>query len=267
MYTARAEEPENPFGNKQILVFTPTWSEPDSVLPFLQEKVEELLLESPGKFGWNFEQVGYIPLFLRVHIKKSENNFIFVFTVTYRDGRELFVLEDTCDICNTSEALEKLGEMKDEACARLEEAAKKAAEEHKTQPRPVASDKKIETPVLLKLGEPEPFVMPPWKLHPPPVRLWTWMGASLSAVSLVTGIVLLGMNREPTCDAPFPDRQCPERYSTGTAGWTFLLVGLAGGGFSGWNLYKMYFRSPSVTPTVTPMAGSGATGLILEWNF
>ena len=269
---AGAQETTDPYDKKEILVFTPTWSEPETVLPFLQEKVEKLLLENPGKHAWNFLQVGYIPLFLRSHIRKSENNYQFHLAISLRTGEEILVIEGTCDICNTTEALGKLSELKDEVCDRLEEKAKEAERIRKEnaalQPvKPVLKKTVPETRVVGVLSEPKPFVMPPWTIPPPPVKLWSWMGASLSLTAVVTGIVLIAMDGDHTCDAPYPEKQCTERYSTGGAGWTFLLGGLVGGGFSGWSLYNMYFKKPDLVPTVVPTAGSGKAGLLLEWKF
>ncbi|MBU1243294.1 hypothetical protein KJ612_08840 [Myxococcota bacterium] len=268
---AGAEEPANPYAKKEILVFTPTWSDPDAVMPFLQEKVENLMLESPGKGGWQFLQVGYIPLFLRTHIKKTENNYGFILTVSLRNGEELFKLEDVCEICNTTEALEKLTALKDQISDRLDEKATEAArlEAEAARNRPPVKPKKdiAEIRILATLSEPAPFTMPPFHEAPRPVELWSWMGASLSLAALVTGIVLLAMDDGTTCDAPYPEKQCPEKYATGAAGWTFLLGGLAGGGLAGWSLYNIYYKKPSVVPQVVPTAGPGKAGLMLEWKF
>jgi len=265
-----AQETENPYEKKEILVFTPTWSDPDAVMPFLQEKVENLMLESPGRRDWKFLQVGYIPLYLRTHVRKSENNYGFTLTVTLRNGEELFKLEDACEICTTTEAMEKLAGLKDQVCDRLEEKAVEAARLAKTRPpkSPVEKPPLDAGPRIVGvLGAPQPFHMPPFRQAPPPVKLWTWMGASLSLTAFVTGIVLLAMDDDTTCDAPYPGRQCPERYATGAAGWTFLLTGLAGGGLSGWSLYNLYFKKPSVVPRVVPSASPGRAGLTLEWRF
>ncbi len=268
---ARAQDSGNPYEKKEILVFTPTWSDPDAVMPFLQEKVETLMLESPGRHDWKFLQVGYIPLYLRTHIRKSENNYGFTLTVTLRNGEELFKIEDACEICNTTEAMEKLAGLKDQVCDRLDEKAAEAARQEAAKPPKPPGEGSPPEPkgprIVGVLDEPKPFVMPPFRQAPPPVRLWTWMGASLSLTAFVTGIVLLSMDDDTTCDAPYPGRQCPERYATGAAGWTFLLAGLAGGGLSGWSLYDLYFKKPSVVPRVTPTASPGQAGLALEWRF
>ncbi len=269
--TAAAEEPVNPYAKKEILVFTPTWSDPDAVLPFLQEKVEALMLQNPAKGDWQFLQVGYIPLFLRTHIKKTDNNYGFILTVSMRNGEELFKLEDVCEICNTTEALEKLTELKQQVCDKLdqkaEEAARLEAEAARNKP-PVKPKRDIaKVRIVANLAEPAPFKLPPFHEAPRPLELWTWMGASVSLAAIVTGIVLLAMDDDTTCSAPYPEKQCSERYATGAAGWTFLLGGLAGGGLSGWSMYNMYFKKPSIVPKVVPTAGAGKAGLMLEWKF
>jgi len=270
--TAQAQEPGNPYAKKEILVFTPTWSDPDAVMPFLQEKVENLMLEGPAKGDWKFLQVGYIPVFLRTHIKKSENNYNFVMTVQLRSGEELFKIEDLCEICNTTEALEKLAELKQKVCDQLDQKAEEAArleKENAAKKPPVVVKPPIDTApkIVARLADPAPFIMPPYYEPPRPIQLWTWMGASVSLTAIVTGIVLLALDDGTTCDAPYPNRQCSERYATGAAGWTFLLGGLAGGGLSGWSLYNLYFKKPAVVPSVVPSAGPGKAGLFLEWKF
>ncbi len=266
-----AQNTENPYEKKEILVFTPTWSDPDAVMPFLQDKVENLMLESPGPKDWKFLQVGYIPLYLRTHIRKAENNYSFQLTVTLRNGEELFKLEGACEICNTSEALERLSELKAQVCDKLEEKAVEAARLAKDQPPkpPVEVKPPVETGprIVGVLGEPEPFRMPPFDRTPPQVKLWSWMGASLSLTAVVTGIILLAIDDDFTCDAPYPTRQCQERYATGAAGWTFLLTGLAGGGLSGWSLYNLYSKKPSIVPRVVPSAAPGKAAINLEWRF
>lgn len=266
--TSSAQESENPFASREILVFTPTWSNPDEVPPFLQEKVAQSML-SPGCREWKFLQVGYIPLYLRTHIQKTENNFTYTLTVTLRSGEEILRMEDACEICNTAEALEKLSALRDRLCARLEEkAAVKPAEP--APPENTGTPEKPATPpaprIVGKLDAPKPFSMPPFSPAPPPVKLWTWMGTSLAVASLVTGVVLLAMDGDPTCDAPFPKQQCKERYATGAAGVSFLLVGLAGASLGGWKLYDMYF-SPSPGVRVVPAAEPGKASLLLEWRF
>jgi hypothetical protein len=56
-----AQESQNPFSSREILVFSPAWSNPDEVPPFLMEKVSALLL-SPGRHGWKFLQVVLHPV-------------------------------------------------------------------------------------------------------------------------------------------------------------------------------------------------------------
>lgn len=264
-----AQEPENPFAFREILVFTPTWSSPDDIPPFLAEKVSALLL-SPARHEWKFLQVGYIRLYLRTHIQKTENNFTYTLTVTSRTGEELLRMEDSCEICNTTEALEKLSALRDRLCDRLEEKNAKPPESTPAQPVPQPPKKVPQPPkIVAKLDAPKPFSLPPFKPAPPPVKLWTWMGTSLAAAALVTGVVLLALDGDPNCDAPFPKQQCKERYATGAAGVSFLLVGLAGASVGGWKLYDLYFSSSGSSGgvRVVPAAGSGKAALLLEWRF
>ena len=263
------EKTTNPFAAREILVFTPTWSNPDDVPPFLVEKVSALLL-SLAPHGWKFLQEGYVQLYLRTHIQKMENNFSYTLIVTSRTGEELVRMEDVCEICNTAEAIEKLRALRDLLCDRLEEKAVEPPVEPKEEP----TLKPVETPkpkppipkIVAKFDMPQPFVMPPFAPAPPPIKLWTWMGTSAAVVSLVTGIVLLAIDNDPTCDAPFPKQQCKERYATGAAGVSFLLVGLAGASLGGWKLYQMYF-APSSKTRVVPAVETNKATLSVEWRF
>ena len=229
------------------------------------EKISALLL-SPARHGWKFLQVGYIPLYLRTHIQKTENNFSYTLTVTSRTGEELLRLEDTCEICNTTEAVEKLSDLRDRLCDRLEEKIAEKSAEPKPQPENPPKTEPKPPKIIAKLDTPRPFSLPPFSPAPPPVKLWTWMGTSAAAVALVTGIVLLAMDGDPSCDAPFPKQQCKERYATGAAGVTFLLTGIAGASLGGWKLYRMYF-APSSKVRVVPAAEPGKATLSVEWRF
>ncbi len=63
-----------------------------------------------------------------------------------------------------------------------------------------------------------------------------WAAAGGSAALLVTGLVLLGLDGNQTCDAP--DATCPREYATGTGGAVLGVIGLAGGAAAGWMFWK-----------------------------
>ena len=82
---------------------------------------------------------------------------------------------------------------------------------------------------------------------------WGWKKYAIGGAgvaSLITGLVLIGMDGNPTCDAP--NATCPEEYATGTAGVLFTIVGVAGAGVSGWMFWserKDRQESAMVAPT------------------
>ena len=62
-----------------------------------------------------------------------------------------------------------------------------------------------------------------------------WATAGTAAAALVTGVVLLSMNGDPTCSVP--DATCPEQYATGAPGALFTIAGVAGAGAAGYFFY------------------------------
>jgi hypothetical protein len=87
---------------------------------------------------------------------------------------------------------------------------------------------------------------------PPPSR-WGWKKYAIGGVgaaALITGVVLLALDGNPTCDAP--GATCPEEYATGTAGIVFGVAGLAGAGVSGWMFWSernVRHESAAIAPT------------------
>jgi hypothetical protein len=87
---------------------------------------------------------------------------------------------------------------------------------------------------------------------PPPGR-WGWKKYAIGgagAAALITGIVLLALDGNPTCDAP--NATCPEEYATGPTGIVLGVVGLAGAGVSGWMFWserKDRQESAAIAPT------------------
>jgi hypothetical protein len=69
----------------------------------------------------------------------------------------------------------------------------------------------------------------PWRK---PAR---WALTGTAAASLITGVVLLVMDGNPTCDVD--EVTCPEVYDTGGAGIGFSLLGVAAGAGAGWLFY------------------------------
>ena len=80
---------------------------------------------------------------------------------------------------------------------------------------------------------------------------WATGGAALAAV--VTGVVLIGLDGNPTCSAS--NATCPREYATGTAGAVIGVVGLAGAGAAGWMFWS------------DRRAGQESAGASYAWRF
>jgi len=82
---------------------------------------------------------------------------------------------------------------------------------------------------------------------------WSWKKWALGGAggaALITGIVLLAMDGDPTCDVS--GATCPEVYATGTAGILFGVVGLGAAGVSGWMFWserKDRHEAAAIVPT------------------
>ncbi len=67
-------------------------------------------------------------------------------------------------------------------------------------------------------------------------RRTRWALAGTAAAALISGVVLMVMDGNPTCDVG--GVTCPEVYDTGGAGIGLSLVGLAAGGAAGWLFWR-----------------------------
>jgi hypothetical protein len=66
-----------------------------------------------------------------------------------------------------------------------------------------------------------------------------WATAGGAAALLLTGIVLIALDGNPTCDVP--DATCPREYATAAPGVVLGVLGLAGGGAAGWMFWQEDF--------------------------
>jgi hypothetical protein len=66
-----------------------------------------------------------------------------------------------------------------------------------------------------------------------------WATAGGAAALLVTGVVLLALDGNPTCDVP--DATCPREYATTGPGVALGVLGLAGAGAAGWMFWQEDF--------------------------
>lgn len=104
---------------------------------------------------------------------------------------------------------------------------------------------------------------------PPPVRryrTWKWATAGGAAALLVTGISLLVIDGDPTCDAT-PPVQCPDLRDTQSAGLFTVTLAAAAGGVSGWMFYRdrQDAAAERQDPAPPTSAGTGRAGW--TWHF
>lgn len=66
-----------------------------------------------------------------------------------------------------------------------------------------------------------------------PYRMWKWAAAGGSAAAMLTGVILIAVDGNPTCDAP-GDVQCPRVADTLTGGIASLGVGVGLGAVATW---------------------------------
>ncbi|MGM0595675.1 MAG: hypothetical protein ACQES9_01420 [Myxococcota bacterium] len=146
--------------------------------------------------------------------------------------------------------------------------SKKIADQ--TKKKTESSQKKVKLVTKIKYQEKEPgnFKIPQWNHPSPPKKLWFYGATSISAISVITGITLLAINHNPSCDKNY-SQQCSERYSTGAAGWAFMTTGVVAGGAAWYLYYKIYANSDSESSNVSiyPVVGSQLKGLGLSWDF
>ena len=53
------------------------------------------------------------------------------------------------------------------------------------------------------------------------------MSGAGGVASLIAGVVLLALDKQPTCNKEHPEITCPYRYNTGAAGAAFTALGAA----------------------------------------
>ena len=186
-------------------------------------------------------------------------------------GRELAKADEPCDICTVKEA--------DEALAR---AATKIAAAARALPGETPPTPRTETPPPPPKAEAPPPPAP--KLEPPPLpkadvppqaseptttalmrpekRGFPWRPVAIASlavglVGIVSGIPLLAIDGQPTCNLPNPKQACPDVYNTVGGGAALLTIGLAGVAASGALFYLDHRARTKARPTVmvVPMPG------------
>jgi len=94
---------------------------------------------------------------------------------------------------------------------------------------------------------------------------WSWKKWAIGgggAVALITGIALLAVDGNSTCDAS--GVTCPREYDTSTAGLLIGLVGLGGAGVSGWMFWSER-QDRQETATVVPTQGGAVAAFSWRW--
>jgi hypothetical protein len=276
---AQNNEKDDTWAKKSLLVYNPVWENEKDVPEFIKAKLEKIVVESNNYKGWSLQQVGYFPLVMRSKLERAETNYKFEIWVSEITGKEIVREVGKCLVCSSTEAADKLKETKKTLIDKLnkiykdknkgaESDSKKKADQDKKKTE--ASQKKVKIVTKIKYQEKEPgnFNIPQWDHPSPPKKLWFYGATSISAISVITGITLLAINQNPSCDKNY-SQQCSERYSTGAAGWAFMTTGLVAGGVAWYLYYKINGKSNSESSNVSiyPVVGSQLKGLGLSWNF
>lgn len=96
-----------------------------------------------------------------------------------------------------------------------------------------------ETPTAPEADDPRPF------------KLWKYVAAGTGAAVFVTGVYVLSLHHDGTCDAT--GVECEERYNTLLGGLGTVAAGLAIGGASGWMFMRdaRDARAAETRPTAT----------------
>ncbi len=90
-----------------------------------------------------------------------------------------------------------------------------------------------------------------------------WIAGGGAAAALVTGVILLGLDGNATCDVG--GVTCPEVYDTGSAGALLTLLGVAGAGVAGYMFWSDHRDGHEREAIVVPTAGGAAASL--RWTF
>lgn len=108
----------------------------------------------------------------------------------------------------------------------------------------------------------------------PRYRVWKWVAGSGAVVWLASGIALIAIDGNQTCDRALVDvpgggqvqGQCPEVYDTALAGVLSVGVGVGLGAASGWMFYKDHQTQTAVpSASIRPTHGGGVA--TLRWTF
>jgi hypothetical protein len=279
-----ATKPEEVSKKKEILIYSPVWTDVDDVPQYIQDNFAKILFETPKDSNWKFLKIGFTTLILKSTFKREETNYYYKFKVTDDKGNSAFELKTKCEICTFNEAKEKLVEFKKSLIKRLNK-SEKEMEAELLKKKKLENEKKLKalailkakkekerikkllTPkIVYKFKEPKQFIIPEWE--PPehkPYKIWTVSAMAAGLIAITLGLTFIIMDNDPTCDESYPDRRCSEVYATGLAGWTLLATGLGVGGWGGYTFYKKYIESekPSITPKIIPTG----KGVVFSWKF
>jgi hypothetical protein len=107
---------------------------------------------------------------------------------------------------------------------------------------------------------------PPGQDRPRPYRRLKWYTAGGAAALFVTGVVLVSMDGDGTCELVPPQTQCKREYSTMTGGVLGILGGIGLGGASGYMFWKDSQATETRSgPMLTPTAGGATVGYTVRW--
>lgn len=107
---------------------------------------------------------------------------------------------------------------------------------------------------------------PPADDRPRPYRRLKWYTAGGAAALFLTGVVLVSMDGDGTCELEDMQTECKREYDTMTGGVLSILGGIGLGGASGYMFWKdgQAAEQPS-GPSLTPTAGGATVGYTIRW--
>lgn len=98
-----------------------------------------------------------------------------------------------------------------------------------------------------------------------PFRTWKWVTAGGAAAALITGVALVALDGADACDKTGAQKQCPEVWDTGTAGWLGVAAGVGLGGASTWMFLRDRRDQRRADVAVAPTNGGAVGWLRVTW--
>ncbi|HET6614103.1 MAG TPA: PEGA domain-containing protein [Kofleriaceae bacterium] len=92
---------------------------------------------------------------------------------------------------------------------------------------------------------------------------WKWVTGAGAVAAMATGIILVKMDGDGTCDLSGPQRQCEDLRSTMAPGIVSIGAGLGLGVLSGWMFYRD--REQTATVAVGPEAGGASAQVTVRF--